>query len=83
MGKGKLSPKFIGSFEILERIGDVTYRLTLPLLFGVHNVHNVFYMSILWKYVLNSEHVIRYEPLYLKDDLTYEDMLVRVLNHKK
>ena len=40
--KGKLSPRFIGPFEILERVGQVAYRLALPpILLGVHNVFHV------------------------------------------
>ena len=47
--RGKLSPHFIGPFEILERIGPVAYRLALPPALGV--VHNVFHVSMLRKYV--------------------------------
>jgi len=46
--KGKLSPRFVGPFEILERIGDVAYRLALPPKLG--NLHDVFHVSILRKY---------------------------------
>lgn len=46
--RGKLSPRYIRPFEILERIGEVAYRIALPpMLVGVHNI---FYVS-LWKYV--------------------------------
>ena len=46
--KGKLSPRFVGPFEILKRIGKVAYELTLlPTLAGVHNV---FHVSMLRKY---------------------------------
>ncbi|GKF11081.1 hypothetical protein Tco_0049007, partial [Tanacetum coccineum] len=43
--KGKLSPRFIGPFEILERIGEVSFRLALPP--QLSHVHNVFYISLL------------------------------------
>ena len=59
--KGKPSPRFVGLFEILERIGDLAYRLALPP--SLARVHNVFHMSMLCKYVPNSSHVISYEPL--------------------
>ena len=45
---GKLSPRFIGLFEILDRVGVVAYHLALPT--RLANVHNVFHISILWKY---------------------------------
>ncbi|KAA0054820.1 ty3-gypsy retrotransposon protein [Cucumis melo var. makuwa] len=43
--KGKLSPRFVGPFEILERVGPIAYRLALPPAFSV--VHDVFHVSML------------------------------------
>nr|GEZ81954.1 retrotransposon protein, putative, Ty3-gypsy subclass [Tanacetum cinerariifolium] len=43
--KGKLSPRFIGPFEILDRVGEVSYRLALPT--QLSYVHNLFYVSLL------------------------------------
>lgn len=48
---GKLSPHFIRPFEILERVGTVAYRLTLPLLLFV--VPNIFHVSMWTKYIKN------------------------------
>ena len=53
---GKLSPRFIGPFEILDRVRAVAYRLVLPL--RLANVHNVFHVSMLWKYEPNYSHVL-------------------------
>ena len=61
--KGKLSPPFVGPFEILERIGQVAYRLAFPQ--SLSGVHNVFHVSMLLKYVSNTTHVLRYEDLEL------------------
>ncbi|KAA0045470.1 ty3-gypsy retrotransposon protein [Cucumis melo var. makuwa] len=61
--KGKLSPRFVGPFEILERIGPVAYRLTLPPSFSA--VHDVFHVSILRKYVADPTHVVDFEPLQI------------------
>ena len=47
--KGKLSPRFVGPFETLERIGVVAYRLALPP--SLDKVHNVFHVSMLKKYI--------------------------------
>ena len=48
--RGKLSPRFVGPFEILERIGPVAYRLALPP--SLSTVHDVFHVSMLRKYCL-------------------------------
>lgn len=54
--KGKLSPRFIGSYEIIKRIGPVAYKLALPLELG--KIHNVFHVSILRRYQSDPLHVI-------------------------
>ncbi|KAL5541142.1 hypothetical protein UlMin_044374 [Ulmus minor] len=59
--KGKLSPRFIGPFEILERIGKVTYKIALPP--ELSSVHNVFHVSMLKKYVSDPSHVLEHEPI--------------------
>ena len=46
--KGKVSPRFIILYEILERIGPVAYRLALPM--ELVKLHNVFHVSMLQKY---------------------------------
>jgi len=46
---GKLSPRFIGPFEVLERLGEVAYRLALPP--SLHGVHDGFHISQLRRYV--------------------------------
>nr|GFC71557.1 hypothetical protein [Tanacetum cinerariifolium] len=56
--KGKLSPQFIGSFEILERIGEVSYRLALPP--QLSHIQDVFYVSLLRGYHYHPLHVASY-----------------------
>jgi hypothetical protein len=51
----KLAPRFCGPFEILDRIGPVAYMFALP---ASMNVHNVFHVSLLKKYVHDPNHVI-------------------------
>ena len=53
---GKLSPRFIGPFEILERVGTVVYRLVLPP--SMSGVHDVFHVSMLRKYTPDPAHVV-------------------------
>ena len=54
--RGKLSPRFIGPFEILERIGVVAYLLALPP--SMSDVHEVFHVSMLQKYTPDPAHVV-------------------------
>ncbi|KAA0038172.1 ty3-gypsy retrotransposon protein [Cucumis melo var. makuwa] len=69
--KGKLSPCFVGSFEILERCGPVAYRLALPPAFSA--VHDVLHVSMLRKYVADPTHVVNFEPLQINENLSYEE----------
>ncbi|KAL0540369.1 hypothetical protein IC582_024606 [Cucumis melo] len=75
--RGKLSPRFVGPFEILERIGLVAYRLALPP--SLSAVHDVFHVSMLRKYVPDPSHVVDYEPLEIDENLGYVEQPVEVL----
>ncbi|TYK11888.1 ty3-gypsy retrotransposon protein [Cucumis melo var. makuwa] len=75
--RGKLSPRFVGPFEILKRIGPVAYRLALPPSLSV--VHDVFHVSMLRKYVPDPSHVVDYEPLEIDENLSYTEQPVEVL----
>ena len=78
--KGKLSPRYVGPFEILEKIGQVAYRLALPP--ALSAVHNVFHVSALRKYIPDDTHVLSYENLELDSDLSFEDQPVQILDRK-
>nr|XP_011457304.1 PREDICTED: uncharacterized protein LOC105349388 [Fragaria vesca subsp. vesca] len=71
--RGKLSPRYIGPYEITERVGPVAYRLRLSL--ELSKIHDVFHVSMLHKYVADPSHILQ-EPISLKKDLTYEEELV-------
>ena len=53
---GKLSPRFIGPYEVIEKVGPVAYRLALPL--DLEKIHNVFHVSILRRYRSDPSHVV-------------------------
>ncbi|XP_028097554.1 uncharacterized protein LOC114297337 [Camellia sinensis] len=78
--QGKLNPRYIDPFEILERISPVTYRLELPP--ELSNVHNVFHVSMLRQYLQDPGHVVDYENLEVQEDLSYEEQLVQILDHR-
>ena len=75
---GKLSPRFIGPFEILDCVGAVAYRLTLPP--RLTNVHNVFHISMLQKYEPNPSNVLDWGDLVINKDVTYEKRPICVLD---
>ncbi|XP_041016136.1 uncharacterized protein LOC121258657 [Juglans microcarpa x Juglans regia] len=79
--KGKLSPRYIGPFEILDRIGPVAYMVALPPAFS--GVHNVFHVSMLRKYIHDPTHIIDHEPLQIQEDMTYTEEPLRILDRKE
>ncbi|KAM1152397.1 hypothetical protein ACFX19_035618 [Malus domestica] len=78
--KGKLSPRYIGPYQIVERVGEVAYRLALPP--ELARVHNVFHVSMLRRYVSDLSHVIPPQPLEINPDLTYDEVPVTILDWK-
>jgi hypothetical protein len=79
--QGKLAPRFIGPFKILEKRGKVTYQLELlPQLF---DVHDVFHVSQLKKCLRVPEEQIFIEDLDTKEDLSYQEYHVKILETSK
>jgi hypothetical protein len=76
--KGKLAPRYIGPFQILERCGKVAYRLELPE--QLSNVHNVFHVSQLKKCLRVLDQVTDFEGVKLEPDLTYSKYPIRVID---
>ncbi|KAJ4958837.1 hypothetical protein NE237_025948 [Protea cynaroides] len=68
--KGKLSPRYVGPYEILAKCGKVAYQLALPP--SMSSVHDVFHISLLKKYVKDPTHVLTVDLPELTDDLTFE-----------
>ena len=78
--KGKLSPCYMGPYEIVERIGKVAYRLRLP--HELARIHDVFHVSMLRKYIADPSHVLRDQLVELKEYLTYEERPVQIVDRK-
>ncbi|XP_062088883.1 uncharacterized protein LOC133795447 [Humulus lupulus] len=68
-------------FNIGDKVEKVAYRLALPP--SLSNVHDVFYVSLLRKYVPDPSHVLNYEPIEVEQDLTYEEKPVKILDRKE
>ena len=74
----KLSPRFIGPFKILERVGIVAYRLALPP--SMSGVHEVFHVSMLRKYTPDPIHVVDWGQIEVDIDGTFEARQVCILD---
>ena len=77
---GKLALRYIGPFEILERVGTVAYRLELPS--SLSCVHEVFHVSMLRKYTLDPAHVVDWGEITVDKDGTFEEELVCILDSR-
>ena len=74
--KGKLSPRFIGPYEVIEKVGPVAYGLALPP--NLEKIHNVFHVSMLRRYRSDPSHVVSSETIELRPYLTYKEELVEI-----
>ena len=64
--QGKLSLRYIRPFEVLKRVGEVSYRLALPP--SLAGVHTIFHVSMLRNYTLDSTHVVGWGELIIDAD---------------
>nr|GEY93036.1 integrase, catalytic region, zinc finger, CCHC-type, peptidase aspartic, catalytic [Tanacetum cinerariifolium] len=78
--KGNLSPRFIGPFKILDRVGEVSYRLALPP--QLSHVHNVFHVSLLRGYKYYPLHVVSYPLDQIRTDLSYNEEPEAILDRQ-
>ncbi|XP_070040694.1 uncharacterized protein [Nicotiana tomentosiformis] len=78
--KGKLSPRFIGSYEIIEKKEKVAYELALPV--ELPSVNLVFHVSMLRKYIHDESHIIHADTIEVKGGLTYEEVSIKILDRQ-
>ena len=67
--RGKLSPRFIGPFEILEIVGTIAYWFALPP--SMSGVHEVFHFSMLRRYTPDPAHVVDWGEIEVDTDETF------------
>ena len=78
--KGKLSPRFIGPYEVIERVGPVAYRLML--LPELEKIHNVFHVSMLRRYRSDPSHVISPTEIEINSVMSYEEEPISILTRE-
>ena len=78
--KGKLSPRYIGPYEILERVGPLAYRLALPP--ELAKIHDVFHVRMLRRYRSDPSHVLKDSEVEVSENLTYVEEPVTIADYK-
>ena len=78
--KGKLSPRFIGPYEVLERVGPVAYRLALPP--KLAKLHDVFHVSMLWRYHSDPSHILQVQDIQVQEDFTFDEEPKAILDRE-
>ena len=79
--RGKLSPRFMGPYEIVSKVGPVAYKLKLPP--ELSRIHDTFHVSMLRKYNPDPSHVLTEQPVQLKENLTYQETPVQIVDRKE
>ena len=78
--RGKLSPRYIGLFDVQKRVGEVAYELALlPVLSGVHPV---FHVSMLKRYHGDGNYIIHWDSVLLDENLSYEEEPIAILERE-
>ena len=77
--RGKLAPRYIGPFEILDKVGIVACWLALPP--SLSGVHEVFHVSMLRKYTPDLTHVVDWGEIIVDTDGTFEEGPMRILDN--
>ena len=78
--KGKLSPRYVWSYEILQRVGEVDYELELPAELAF--VYPVFHVSMLKKYLGDTTLILPVEGLGVDEYLSYEEVPIEILDRQ-
>ena len=76
----KVESTIYSPYVIVDKVGEVAYRLRLLL--DLANIHDVFHVSMLRKYIANPSHILMEQPIQLKENLTYEEHPVEILDRR-
>ena len=78
---GKLSRRYVGPIEIVKRVGEVAYQLALPP--TLTSTQDMFHVSMLKKYMPGASHIIDYTDLEIREDMSYVEKPVKILDTKQ
>ncbi|GKF10112.1 hypothetical protein Tco_0048038, partial [Tanacetum coccineum] len=78
--RGKLNPKYVGPFKVLEKVGEVAYKLELPE--KMSRVHNMFYVSNLKKCHADEPLAVPLDRLHFDDKLHFVEEPVEIVDHE-
>nr|GFC35311.1 putative reverse transcriptase domain-containing protein [Tanacetum cinerariifolium] len=78
--RGKLNPRYVGPFKVLERVGDVAYKLDLPE--ELSRVHNTFHVSNLRKRHADEPLAVLLDGLHFDDKLYFVEELVEIVDRE-
>src|SRR5438105_399708 len=78
--KGKLAPRYIGPFRILQQCGPVAYQLELPP--HLSSTHDVFHVSQLKRCLHTPSEAVKIDTIQLEPDLTYQEQPIKILDQK-
>lgn len=76
--KGKLAPRYIRSFQIVQRVGVITYHLALPP--KLSHVHDVFHVSMLRKCQPDPNALVQWYDIPIQEDTSYKDVHVQIID---
>ncbi|KAJ9565162.1 hypothetical protein OSB04_001128 [Centaurea solstitialis] len=76
--RGKLSPRYIGPFKITQKVGEVAYRLELPI--ELQKIHSTFHVSNLRKCLAEEEMKVPLEEIHVNERLTYVEQPERIID---
>nr|GEV65456.1 hypothetical protein [Tanacetum cinerariifolium] len=77
---GKLNPRYVGPFNVLDKVGDVAYKLELPE--ELSRVHNTFHVSNLKKCYADEPLAISLDGLHFDDKLQFVEEPVKIMDHE-
>jgi hypothetical protein len=79
--KGKLAPRYVGLYEIIEECGPMAYRVRLPSQLAA--IHDVFYVSQLKKCVRVPAEIVEQKEIMVEPNISYVERSIRILDQKE